>query len=289
MLLVVVALWALNSAVNSAVAVFRDEPPPVGGSPFDHAAPPPQASSGSPTIDRITERGRLIVSIQEMPGLAIESGQGSRQYTGFDIELLKLIADELKVDPARTSFKPLPPGSRERALDRHEADLVLGGYEITPQRNGEVDFAGPYLESPLRLAVPADSPVTGLNSLGAGEVCAPQDSPATAALTDRLADRLETRSSLGACGVNLLRGAVQAIAGDEAALHALPAMASGELRVVGEPLGTTEYGIGLPLGDQVLRDRVNAVLRTAIADGTWARLYAQYLGSPVPTPPVIPR
>jgi ABC-type amino acid transport substrate-binding protein len=29
------------------------------------------------------------------------------------------------------------------------------------------------------------------------------------------------------------------------------------------------------------------VLRHAINDGTWARLYAQYFGSPVPTPPTL--
>jgi glutamate transport system substrate-binding protein len=61
----------------------------------------------------------------------------------------------------------------------------------------------------------------------------------------------------------------------------------GTLRVVGEPLGTTEYGIGLSPGDPLLRQRVPAVLRHAIDDGTWARLYAEYLGTPVPNPPVL--
>jgi ABC-type amino acid transport substrate-binding protein len=47
----------------------------------------------------------------------------------------------------------------------------------------------------------------------------------------------------------------------------------------------TEYGIGLPPGDPVIRQRVTAVLQQAVNDGTWARLYAQYLGTSVPTPP----
>ena len=59
----------------------------------------------------------------------------------------------------------------------------------------------------------------------------------------------------------------------------------GYLRVLNEPLGTTEYGVGLAPGDPVLHARITAVLRHAIDDGTWARLYAQYLGSPVPNPP----
>ena len=118
------------------------------------------------------------------------------------IALLDLVARGLGVDPERTSFKPLPAGSREAALERGEVDLVAGGYEITDQRRSEVTFAGPYLINPP---------------------------------------------------------------------------------------GETRYGFGLPVGDDVLRDRVQAVLREVVADGTWTRLYAEHLGTPVPDPPPLGR
>jgi ABC-type amino acid transport substrate-binding protein len=62
-----------------------------------------------------------------------------------------------------------------------------------------------------------------------------------------------------------------------------------ELGIAGPYLvrGTIEYGIGLPPDDPAIRERVTAVLRRAIDDGTWARLYAEYLGTPVPNPPVL--
>ncbi|MGH3799898.1 MAG: transporter substrate-binding domain-containing protein [Pseudonocardiaceae bacterium] len=281
--LVIATLWVLGRVVEGVTDLFREDPAPVAGSPFDTVAPQRPASSGSPTIDRITRRGKLIVAIQEAPGLAQRSAD-SRNYTGFDIALLDLIARDLGVDPAATNFKPLAGSSREAALRRGEADLVLGGYEITPQRRAQVDIAGPYLVRPLRLAVPASSLVTGLNSLGGGEVCTPTDSPTAAALTTRGVG-LQTRATLAAC-VNLLGGRVKAIAGDQAAVAAMLAEAPGTLRMVGEPLGTTEYGIGLAPDDQVLRERVTTALRHAIDDGTWARLYAQYLGIPVPSSPV---
>ena len=147
-----------------------------------------------------------------------------------------------------------------------------------------MDLAGPYLVRPLHLAVPAKSQVTSLNSLGDGEVCTLADSPTAAALAARGVG-LQTRTTLAAC-VNLLGGRVKAIAGDQAAVATVLAKAPGTLRMVGEPLGTTEYGIGLPPGDQEIRERVTAVLRQAIDDGTWARFYAEYLGTPVPAPPV---
>ncbi|MGH7750531.1 MAG: hypothetical protein ACREQ5_38020, partial [Candidatus Dormibacteria bacterium] len=59
------------------------------------------------------------------------------------------------------------------------------------------------------------------------------------------------------------------------------------LHVLGGSLGTTEYGIGVAPGDRMLRDWVSAALRKAVDDGTWARLYAQYLGTPVPPAPTI--
>jgi ABC-type amino acid transport substrate-binding protein len=281
--LVIAVLWVLSPVVDGVTALFSDHPAPVAGSPFDAVVPPRPATSGSPTIDRIAQRGKLIVAVQEAPGLAQRS-PGSSDYTGFDIALLDLIARDLGVDPAAISFKPLAASSREAALGRGEADLVVGGYEITPQRHAKVDIAGPYLVRLLRLAVPANSPVTSLNSLGQSTVCAPADSPAAAALAAR-GERFQTRATLAACA-NLLGSRVEAIAGDQAAVAVVLAKAPGTLRVVDEPLGTTEYGIGLPLGDQVLHDRITAVLRHAINDGTWARRYTEYLGTPVPDPPL---
>lgn len=282
--IVIAALWVLNQAVHEVTALFSDHPAPVHGGPFDTVTPARRASSGSPTIDRIALRRKLIVAIQEAPGL-VQRAPDSGGYTGFDVALLALIARDLGADPARTIFKALPEGSRETAAGTADVDLVLGGYEITPARSAKVAIAGPYLVRPLLLVAPTTSPVTGLNSLGHAEVCAPADSPAAAALAERGA-ALQTRATLSACAT-LLGARVEAMAGSQDAVAALLSQEPGTLRVVGEPLGSTEYGIGLPLGDPLLRERVTAVLRHAIGDGTWARLYAEYLGTPVPSPPVL--
>lgn len=192
----VAALALLDRAADGVAALFVDEPDAVAGSPFDTVAPSAPAGSGSEVVDRIVARDRLIVAVQEVPGL-VQRDPATGEYTGFDVALLDLVARELGVDPERTSFKPLPAGSREAALERGEVDLVAGGYEITDQRRAEVAFAGPYLLGP----------------------------------------------------------------------------------------DSTRYGFGLPAGDDVLRDRVQAAMRAAVDDGTWRRLYAEHLDAPVPDPP----
>jgi ABC-type amino acid transport substrate-binding protein len=191
--LIIAALWALTQTLQEISSLFGHHPAPVAGSPFDTITRL-RPHSGSPTIDRILLRGKLIVAIQEIPGLAQRSPT-TEDYIGFDIALADLIAHHLGVDPARTSFKPLTPRIREPALLRGETDLLLD-YEITPEHSTHLDIAGPYLVQ--------------------------QD---------------------------------------------------------------TEYGIGLPPHDPVIHQRITAVLRQAINDGTWAHLYTQYLPTPVPTPP----
>jgi glutamate transport system substrate-binding protein len=281
--LVIAALWLAGRAVETVTALFSDRPTPVAGSPFSTAAPPRPANSGSSTIDRVTRRGKLIVAIGETPGL-VQRSNASAGYAGFDIALLGLIARDLGLQAGAIIFKPLPVGNREAALLRGEADLVLGGYEITPQRSARLAIAGPYLVRPLLLAVPTDSPITGLDGLQGRQVCAPADSAAADEMINRHI-ALRTRESLGACAQLLLDRRVQAIASDQGSIMALRSANPGRLRPLDEPVGSVEYGIGLAPGDPIFRQRIVAVLHRAIADGTWSRFYAEYLGLPVPSPP----
>lgn len=273
------ALWVLGSAVNQVTAVFRNDPDPVAGSPFDTVTPTNPPSSQNPAIGLINDGLRVAVPEGFAPA---QRSSGVDNYAGFDLALLELVANDLGATSVDTG-KQVPVQLRVGMLSRAEADLAL--FEITPQLQGEVDIVGPYLVNDLHLIVPTDSSVTGLKSLGDGKVCAPRDSPAALELTGRLGERLITRPHLDDCA-NLLGAGVSAMAGDEIALRALPGRTE-ELRMVGEPLGKTEYGIGVPPEDTVLRDRIKAVLHEAVGNGTWTQLYERYLGAPAPTPPTV--
>jgi ABC-type amino acid transport substrate-binding protein len=160
LVLVWLALWALSSAVNSTIAVLDPPPPPITGNPLAPVAPTTPAGSGSYVLDRITQRGQLYVAIrnQDVPGVAERvrgAGTGSNNtefghYTGFDLALLEHLAKDLGVDLADIRMKRVSASFGESMLqpDRGEADLLLGGYEITPQRRAVVDVAGPYLTDP---------------------------------------------------------------------------------------------------------------------------------------------
>jgi glutamate transport system substrate-binding protein len=76
----------------------------------------------------------------------------------------------------------------------------------------------------------------------------------------------------------LLDKKVDAVTTDDAILKGYAANAPDDLKVVGKPFSTEKYGIGLPLNDKALRDKVNSILETSASDGTWKAIYDETLG-----------
>lgn len=280
LLIAVAALFAVSKIVNEISDVFTDDPEPVAGSPFDTVAPTTSPQSDSAAIDRTQGRDYVIVAIQESPGLADKNSE-TREWTGFDVEIVKLIARDLGLDPERTQWKEIPGGDRESAVNRKDADLIVGNFEITDARRAAVGIAGPYLASDIRLAVKAGSPVTSLEGVGDGKVCAVKGSQGEQIARAVIGDRLRTRNSVSGC--RAVEGAApEVVVGDERLLRTT---LGEDFTIVGASLGTVGYGIGLAPDDDTFRNRVQDVLRRIETDGSWTRLYDQYLGAPAPPPP----
>lgn len=99
-----------------------------------------QPGTPSPNLDRITKAGVLRVgTAADMPPLNMLNKSG--QPMGLDVDLAAYIAGALgvKLDVVVKPFPDLLP-----ALKAGEVDMVLSGLTITPQRNLNVAFVGPY-------------------------------------------------------------------------------------------------------------------------------------------------
>jgi len=105
-----------------------------------------QGSSGasaSPVLDRIQQRGELIVgTMGNMPPLNMTSKTG--EIFGLEPDLARLMADamDVKIKFVTKPFNELLPALRSGAVD-----MVLSGMTITPERNRKVAFIGPYFIS----------------------------------------------------------------------------------------------------------------------------------------------
>ena len=108
-----------------------------------HLTVPPGSPSASPTINRIIERGELVVGTAgTMPPLNMTTKEG--QIAGLEPDLARYMAGRLGVE---LSFATMPFAQLLPALESGKVDMVLSGMTITPKRNLKVAFVGPYYVS----------------------------------------------------------------------------------------------------------------------------------------------
>jgi len=101
------------------------------------------AVSTSPVLDRIQQRGELIVgTMGNMPPLNMTSKDG--EIFGLEPDLAGMLADAMSV---KVRFVTKPFNKLLPALQNGEVDMVMSGMTITPARNLKVAFVGPYFIS----------------------------------------------------------------------------------------------------------------------------------------------
>jgi polar amino acid transport system substrate-binding protein len=101
------------------------------------------STSASPVLDRIQQRGELIVgTMGNMPPLNMTSKDG--EIFGLEPDLARMLADAMNV---KVKFVTKPFNELLPALQTGEVDMVLSGMTITPERNRKVAFIGPYFIS----------------------------------------------------------------------------------------------------------------------------------------------
>ena len=99
--------------------------------------------SASPVIDRILQRGELVVGTAgNMPPLNMTTKEG--ELIGYEVDLAKNMASAMGV---RAKMEVMPFAELLPALQSGKIDLILSNMTITPGRNLKVAFVGPYFES----------------------------------------------------------------------------------------------------------------------------------------------
>ncbi|MFD4640406.1 glutamate ABC transporter substrate-binding protein [Lentzea sp. NPDC058436] len=259
------------------------------GSPTDTAAPAGLFEvakdvkvDGSPTFEKIKTRGSLIVGVKEdQPGLGYKDPT-TNKYSGFDIDIARLVSAKLGFDPEKIQFKTIQSAAREQALINGDVDYYVGTYTINAGRKEKVAFAGPYFVAGQDLLVKKDeSTITGPETLKGKKVCSVTGSTPIKKIRDNNYTEPENIlefQGYSQCVTKLLNGEVDAVTTDDAILKGYAAAEEGKLKVVGKTFSSEPYGIGLPKDDKALRDKVNDVLQAALDGGDWQKIYDGTLG-----------
>ncbi|MDJ0341612.1 bifunctional serine/threonine-protein kinase/glutamate ABC transporter substrate-binding protein [Streptomyces sp. H10-C2] len=232
----------------------------------------------SATIRAARERGFLLVGVKgDQPGLSERSPGSEGGFRGFDIDIARSVAAHLGFDTVR--FEVVNTQSREYRLSTGQVDLIVASYSITQERKQSVDFAGPYYVAGQDFLVPARATgVSGVADLDGRKVCTVQGSTPEARLrTGYPRILLEPRASYGMCVTDLLAGTVDAVSTDDVILAGYRAQHPAELRLLGAPFGSEQYGVGLHRGEPALRGAVCDAIRDEISSGRWKDSYDTYL------------
>jgi glutamate transport system substrate-binding protein len=237
--------------------------------------------AGSPTFTKIKGRDHAIVGVKaDQPNLGYKDANGKR--CGFDIEVARMVSAQLGFDPDKIEYKEIPSANRETAIGGGDIDYYVGTYSITAKRKKLVSFAGPYFIAGQDLLVRKDeTAITGKDTLKGKKVCSVTGSTPIQRVKDENlteASNISEFKTYSECVSQLLDKKVDAVTTDDAILKGYAANAPDELKVVGKPFSTEKYGIGLPLTDKPLRDKMNAGLEASFTDGTWKSLYDETLG-----------
>ncbi|MEE9537306.1 MAG: transporter substrate-binding domain-containing protein [Desulfobacterales bacterium] len=115
----------------------------LGGCAQTNSSTANASASASPVIDRILQRGELVVGMAgNMPPLNMTTKKGD--LIGYEVDLAQAMAAAMGV---KAKMEIIPFGELLTALRTGKIDIILSNMTITPGRNLKVAFVGPYFTS----------------------------------------------------------------------------------------------------------------------------------------------
>ncbi len=245
----------------------------------------PQAASADQTLDAIRQRGTLIWGADQEGGgpFVYPRPDDPAQLTGFEVELADLIAAHLgvKAQFAQGQWDKLPD-----VMDRGDIDIVLNGYEWTPDRARRYGLSIPYYIYELQLLGRVnDDTLTSWDDLLKPINGRPRK---VSLLGGTAAQDYIEKFGQGKIDLALFDGATDAMEATElglsnvdANLQDLPVWTFyGEgftkLRPIGPPVGRGYYVVLTRRADTELLQAVNTAILAALQDGSLHKIFARY-------------
>lgn len=219
--------------------------------------------------------GRTVTVVTEnaYPPLQFVDPKTGEQV-GWEYDAMNEIAKRLnfKVEYQNTSWDAMI-----QAVSDKQYDIGMTGITIKDDRKEKVDFSDPYMRSQQFMLVRADESrfkdAKSFAELKEGLIGAqPGTSPFYTAVYEILDGneqnpRIKLFETFGATVQALRAGDVDLVLTDSVAAQGYIDASNGALKVVGEPLGTEDFGFIFPKGSDLVQP-INAAIAALKADGT---------------------
>jgi len=199
-------------------------------------------------------------------------------YTGFDLELAQAVCDLEGWELVKT---PINWDSKDMELDSGNIDCIWNGFTING-REDKYTWSDPYVNNAQVIVASEDSGINSLADLAGKNVGVQAASAALNLLQGDQKALMDTFAVLqefpdyNNAFVELQTDSIDAIAMDiGVAKYQLKSRGEG-CKILDETLNSEKYGIGFKIGNEELRDKVNADLQTLLANGTFAEIADKY-------------
>ena len=197
------------------------------------------------------------------------------EYVGFDIDLAKEVAARLGVE---LELQPIDWDAKDMELSAGTIDCIWNGFTING-REDDYTWSDPYVDNSQVFVVTKESGIATHADLAGKTVTVQAGSSALAALESE--DGLALKDSFkelvevadyNTAFMNLEAGACEAVAMDIGVADFQMESRDGEYVILEEALASEMYGIGFLLGNETLRDNVQAKLNEMAEDGTFMEI-----------------
>lgn len=238
------------------------------------------APASAQTLDRVKERGKLVVGIHgDFPPFGYVTSRGEQE--GYDSELARRFAAELNVP---VEFVTLDNAARIPALTTGRVDILFAALTILPERAKAVQFSIPYVASESTVIGVKSLKATGPEDLTGVRVGVPKGSAQDFALSKGSKANILRFEGDAATIQSLISGQTEAIGQSLFTLPRLEELKPGAYDRK-FTLSVIYNGIGTLLGDKEVNARLNTFIEKLKASGELQRIHQKWMKLPLPELP----
>ena len=203
--------------------------------------------------------------------------EGSKEYTGFDMDLARAIGKQMgyKVEIQNMGFDALIP-----ALNAGNIDMVAAGMSITEERQKAVTFSDPYYTSGLIVMVNKDNTeVKSIKDLEGKRIAVQIGTTGENKARNVKDAKVTAYNTNTEAALELQNKGVDAVINDSPVVGYYLAQGGNKTAMtVGDVMEAEQYGLAVKKGNDKLAGEINKALAELKKNGEYDKIYKTWFG-----------
>ena len=245
----------------------------TGCSSGESAKPQDDSNNNQQSSGEVKEDDKALIMYTNAEFAPFEYFEGE-EIVGVDVDIAKEIAKDLgkELTVKHIDFDSLVP-----SLVKGKADFVAAGMTINPEREDEVDFSIPYVESVQNIISTKDAELKSMEDLSGKRIGVQRGTTGDTSVTDAInkedgdlygsGAEVKTYSNALEASQDLLVGRIDAVVIDKLTAEEIVKNNTDNLMTVEFGEISEHYGIAVVNGNTELLDSINKTLQRLIDEG----------------------